>query len=71
MKVVTNFLDRILRDLKNLSSYIVNLMKIVKVTEKLGCIIHLNFCTSSQFTIGVRNSSCFFLLLNAETAIIS
>lgn len=71
MKVVTNFSDGILKDLKNLSSYIVNLMKIVNLTEKLGHIMHLNFCTSSQFIIGVRNSSCFFLLLSSETGIIS
>lgn len=73
IKVTTNFTDEVLRDLKTLSSYTVNVMKIINLTVKLEHIIHLNFCTSDQFEqviISVRNSSYFFLLLSSQTGII-
>lgn len=73
IKVATNFPDEVLRDLKISSSYTVNLMKIINLTEKSEHIIRLNLCTSNQFEqviISVRNSSYFFLLLKSETGII-
>jgi len=73
IKLATNFPDEVLRDLKTLCSYTVNLMKIINVTEILEHIICLNFCTSNPFEqviVRVRNSSYFLLLLSSQTSII-
>lgn len=73
IKVATNFPDEVLRDLKTLSSYTVNPMKILNLTEKLEHNICHNFCTNKSFgwvIISVRNSSRFFLLLSSQTGVI-